>query len=267
MEALAERMAAARPLRVHRAVDVTPGWYGWNNDYTMDCLRGNEDWLAVCVLCDPIGEEGAGELVRLVGEGASAVRIQPPVTGPLTDPRQTPIWSAAASLGITVQVNLPERFDAASLPKTHGQFALDLPGHAQVAQRAREHPDTPIVLDHCGWLSGGNPNPPSVAPLLELARIPNVYPKLSFYSALGSAPFREAQPLMRQLVDAFGAERCVGLACTTAGVTDQATYDAAVRLFAQDFPCTEAERGWLLGGTALKLWRWKNRGAAQTNRL
>ena len=107
VEALRERMAHA-PAGVARAVNVTPGWCGWDNTYTMDVLRGNEDWLAAVVLVDPLSEDGPAELSRLVGEGASGIRIQPPCTGPLDDPRQTPIWEMINKLGITVQCNLPQ---------------------------------------------------------------------------------------------------------------------------------------------------------------
>ena len=91
-------------------MNVTPGWCGWDNSYTMDILKGNEDWLAAVVLVDPLSPDGPAELERLAKQGASGLRIQPPCTGPLTDPRQTALWEAATRLGITVQVNLPQEY-------------------------------------------------------------------------------------------------------------------------------------------------------------
>ena len=45
-----------------------------------------------------------------------------------------------------------------------------------------------------------------------------------------------------------------GLLCVA---QDQATYDAAMNVYAADFPCTEAERADICGNTALRLFRWK----------
>ena len=109
---------------VDRAVNVTPGWCGWDNSYTMDILKGNEDWLAAVVLVDPLSQDGPAELERLVRQGASGVRIQPPCTGPLTDPRQTPLWEAATRLGITVQVNLPQEYLCSSQLFSQTLFSL-----------------------------------------------------------------------------------------------------------------------------------------------
>ena len=49
------------------------------------------------------------ELRRLVAAGATGLRIQPPVTGPLDDPRATPLWDVANELGLPVDVNLPQQ--------------------------------------------------------------------------------------------------------------------------------------------------------------
>ncbi len=94
------RQQASADRRMDRAANVTPGWCGWDNSYTMDVLRGNEDWLAAVVLVDPLSPEGPAELARLAKQGASGLRIQPPCTGPLLDPRQTPLWQAANDLAV-----------------------------------------------------------------------------------------------------------------------------------------------------------------------
>ena len=226
LEALQLRMAAAKPRTVDRAVNVTPGWYGWDNTYTMDALRGNEDWLAAVVLCDPIGEHGASELRRLVAEGACGLRIQPPCTGPLTDPQQTPIWEVATELGITVQVNLPQELLDSNM--CHAQPAgaqFPEPGWAQIQQRAREFPNTNIVIDHCGWMSGAA-GMSTVDTLLPLARHDNIHAKLTFAQPMGTVEWSQAKPLVRQVMDAFGSDRCVS-GSNFCG-EPQATYDACM---------------------------------------
>lgn len=257
VEALRERMANSG---VDRAVNVTPGWCGWDNSYTMDVLRGNEDWLAAVVLIDPLSPDGPAELARLAKEGASGLRIQPPCTGPLVDPRQTPLWQAANDLGITVQVNLPQTYlDEGSLHAQPGGQQFCMPGYQQVAQRAREFPDTKIVLDHCGWMSGATPT--SVDAVLPLAQFSNVYAKITFGAPKGGTatpgpvPWPRAAPLIRQVIDAFGSDRCLG-ASNFCG-EDQKTYNAAIELFGSDFDCAAEERANICGHTALKLFKWK----------
>ena len=212
MEVLQERMSNTG---VTRAVNITPGWCGWDNSYTMDVLRGNEDWLAAVVLVDPLSANGPAELAQLVAQGAGGLRIQPPCTGPLVDPRQTPIWQAANDLGITVQCNLPQTFlDAGSCHAQPGGENFDTPGYAQVAQRAREFPDLNIILDHCGWMSGGTPT--SVDAVLPLSAFSNIFAKITFAQPPGGSQtpgpvaWSESCPMVRQVVDAFGSNRCMG---------------------------------------------------------
>ena len=69
VEMLRVRMAGT-PQPIDRAVNVTPGWCGWDNSYTMDALRGNRDWLAATVLVDPLADGGPATLRRLVADGA-----------------------------------------------------------------------------------------------------------------------------------------------------------------------------------------------------
>jgi predicted TIM-barrel fold metal-dependent hydrolase len=272
IEMLRRRMAGTPQQPIDRAVNVTPGWCGWDNSYTMDTLKANRDWLAATVLVDPIADSGPATLRHLESGGASGLRIQPPCTGPLTDPRQAPIWQCASELGLTVQCNLPQKFLLESVlgragpgpptarsekVATSGQFME--PGYAQVAQRAREFPGVNIVLDHCGWMSGATPT--SVASVIELASFSNVYAKLTFGrpqgvgTLPGPVPFAEAAPMMRQVMDAFGSSRC--LAASNFCGDSQAEYNNAWKLYRSDFVCTDDERADLCGGVASKLFRWK----------
>jgi L-fuconolactonase len=151
----------AQAVPVDRAFNFCNGWYGWDNRLAMDLLEGNDDWLACGVLLDPASPASPDELRRLVAGGASGLRIQPSVTGrPLADPAATPLWQVAAELGIAVDVNLAQH------------------EYEQVAQRAREFPSVPIVLDHCGWLVGFDPETLTVDIPCALAIYPNVFIQL-----------------------------------------------------------------------------------------
>lgn len=259
--ALQERMHSktrSAEWAVDKAFNITPGWYGFDNSFTIAALHGNRDWLACGVLVDPTLPGAAAELRRLVGQGACGLRIQPPVTGLLTDPAQTPIWEAAAALGVTVDVNQPQAgYNSNARMRAHPGGE---PVYSQIGDRARQFPGVKIVLDHCGFMSGGDPpfGPGAVDAALELARFPNCYAKLTFAASATQQefPWADTHGLYRQLIDAFGADRCLW-GSNFCG-EDQLKYDQAINLFATEFDCTAAEREWIMGGTATKLWTWES---------
>jgi L-fuconolactonase len=232
---------------VDRAFNFCNGWYGWDNSLALDLLRGRSDWLACGVLLDPADPASPTELRRLVGEGASGLRIQPPVSGPLDDPRATALWQVAAELGIPVDVNLPQH---------------DYP---QVAPRARQFPDLSIIVDHCGWLVGNDPSSLTVDPACELAHFRNVHPKITFCHAASRQqyPYKDTHPLVHQLVAAFGASRCLwGSNFTGASQSEGGhTYAKAFQLFWTELGFTKEQRSWVMGGTADRLY-----GQAYTGR-
>ena len=61
---------------VERALTISTGFYGWDNSYVMDELGGNNSWLAIGVLVDPIIKDGPQNLEILVKKGANGIRIQ-----------------------------------------------------------------------------------------------------------------------------------------------------------------------------------------------
>lgn len=241
-EVLRARMQEAG---IDRAFTITPGYYGWDNRYPLDALEGNEDWLAVGVLIDPLSPQSARELADGVGRGACGLRIQQHLFyhDGLDNPAITPLWAAAAELGLPIDVNA-----------THEEYP-------QVERRLREFPQTTMILDHCGYVSGGKlrPQQNTVAPALELARYPNAYAKLSFIGLASEEefPFCDVHWMVREVVDAFGPERCMwGSNFPVPLRQPRMTCAQTVALFAEAMPLSHEERAWILGGTAQRLWKW-----------
>lgn len=229
---------------VDRALTITAGFYGWDNRSTLDERAGNEDWLAAGVLVDPTSPSAAQDLAALVDAGASGLRIQRHLhyDGDLDDPSITPLWAAAADLDITVDINA-----------THEEYGT-------VENRLREFPSARFILDHCGYVSAAlAPAGPTVAPVLELARYPNAYAKLTFLPVASreAFPFADVHGMVREIVDAFGPERCLfGTNFPQAQYCPELTYAQCVELFTEAVPLSRQERDWILGGTAATLWRW-----------
>ena len=74
-------------------------------------------------------------------------------------------------------------------------------------------PEAPVILDHVGGLRlrDGRIDPAELEALTGLARHPRVYVKLGPIHALGGGgrPFAGTEPLLRAVVSAFGADRCM----------------------------------------------------------
>jgi len=241
-ELLKSEMDAAA---VDRAYTISPWIYRWDNSYVLDVLPENREWLAVGVLVNPYDPDGPATLERLVKErGASGVRIQGRIcgNGPFTDEETTPLWKKAADLGLTIDVNATQE------------------EYASLEPRLKQFPDTPILLDHCGFISAElSPDTPTVEPVIRLARYPNAYAKLSFLGLASNQayPFTDGHRLVKELVDAFGPERCMfGTNFPTKQYNPKASYSQLVRLFTEEIDLTAEEREWILGKTAVNLWQW-----------
>jgi predicted TIM-barrel fold metal-dependent hydrolase len=230
---------------VDRAVTIPPSFYGWDPSYVLDILAENRSWLAAAALVDPWSPEGPQQLERLVKEhGFCGLRIQGTISrlGAFDDPATTPLWRKAADLGIPIDINA-----------TFGEYP-------QVEKRVREFPHTPILLDHCGYISSAlAPAEQTIEPVLQMARYPNVYAKFSFASIASRQeyPFEDTFWMHRAIIDAFGAERCMyGSNFPTLQYNPKMTYPQTVQLFSEAMPLSAQERAHILGGTAAKLWRW-----------
>ena len=243
VELLRDQMVEAG---VDRAVTISPWFHGWDIRYTLDALQAHRSWLAVVALVDQTSADGPQQLARYVHEhGVCGLRIQGQISGlgRFDDPAATPIWEKAADLGLPIDINA-----------THAEYA-------QVESRIRQFPQIPVILDHCGYISADlSPHTPTVEPVLRLAQYPNVYAKLTFLGLPSQAayPFADVHWMARAIVDAFGAERCLyGSNFPTVQYNPLMSYRQTMQLFAEEIALTEAERAWILGGTAAKLWQWQ----------
>ena len=87
----------------------------------------------------------------------------------------------------------------------------------------------------------------------------NAYAKLTFLPSASKQafPFPDVHWMVREVVDAFGPERCMfGSNFPQAMYSPQINYAQTVELFTDAIDLSRAEREWILGGTAAALWRW-----------
>lgn len=175
------------------------------------------------------------------------------------------LCSATAARGLPLVLLAPGRMDV-------------------VANQASRFPDLSIVIDHCGFpmprsvapsnhatvqSSEGYRAPPrptgsdlagrnEFAPVLALARFPNVFLKWShapFFASAEGYPFADTIPLLRDAITAFGVERIMWAGDFT---VVRPHYSWAEALFyLRDTPdLTAHEKASLLGGTVRRLTSW-----------
>jgi L-fuconolactonase len=172
---------------VDAAVLVQPRVHGADHAYLSSVLAAEPRRFAGICLADP-RVDGAAASVRALVEASPGYRgIR--LVGPSDD---AAIWQLAADLDLVVGL-------------------LVEPWHLDdVAALAASHPDVRIVVDHLGRCRAEPQVPPSsMARLVALARLPNVWVKVSGLYALSAAgpPYADLATLVRACWWAFGPSR------------------------------------------------------------
>lgn len=177
---------------IERAVLVQPLYPGEDNSYVADCAARDPARIAAVCVVDPRQANAAEKLEYWVRErGCRGLRLRPRVPAEAEcfgRPECDALWESARRLGIVVNVLAgPEHLPA-------------------VSSLAERFPEVPIALDHFG-----NPNLKSgdAQGLLDLARHPRVFVKVSGYYYFSSQPYPhpDAVELFRLVRDRFGSER------------------------------------------------------------
>jgi L-fuconolactonase len=154
------------------------------------------------------------------------------------------------------------------------RMPLDVPTNgfaalARIAEIARAHPELPIVIDHLGKppIGGGaDARDAWRDALATCARQPNVVAKLSgLYAASGPLAdwtVHDLRPIVDDALDLLGADRLLygsdwPISLLAGG--DARTWDAMQQLLA---PLSPDERAAILGGTAARVYRIPDEGAA-----
>jgi predicted TIM-barrel fold metal-dependent hydrolase len=194
--------AAATPQRllelmkgagVEHAVVVHPEPYQDDHKYLEYCLDvGKKRLKGTClVFADRSGS--VDQLPALVKRLAVvAVRIHayaPERLPPFGKPELRELWKKATDLGLAVQLHFEPRH---------------APGFEPLI---RDFTDTRVIVDHLGRPFQGTPKEHGV--VVRWSRFKNVVMKLSAVPSEKDYPHRDIRPVVRQLADAYGADRLI----------------------------------------------------------
>ena len=221
------------------AVQATT-YYGFDNRFLVDAVRANADWMAGICTLDPDDPHSPDLLDQYAhGHHVCGVRSYQAADGRLDHPGVVRLWEAArrSNLVVSVRVNRDKAAELAALLK--------------------RFPELMVVLDHCMYIAAGPEYKTTLGDVLDLARHPNLYAKLSFLPT-GSArayPFEDMHDACHQIVRAYGPDRCLwGSAFPCELWCPRTTYAQQIRLFSHGLGLDPGARDAILGRTAHRLY-------------
>jgi len=220
----------------------TTTYYGWDNSYMRDTVPQYSDRARGVFTLDPEHPHSADLIYSLVDRaGMTALRTYPVRQGDYDHPGNRALWAACRETGTTINALIGE-----------ARYA------AELAAIMTDYPEVPVTLDHAIHLDIAAPEyNDKLSATLGLADCPNMNAKLSFL-ATGSAeeyPFTDMHPATRQIIDAYGPERCVwGSDYPLDLWAPKTTYSGYLQLFQNDLGLSEGEKDAILGGSADRLY-------------
>ena len=135
---------------------------------------------------------------------------------------------------------------------------IDPPFLASVERMLRRFPGTKVVIDHFARIGiDGMIRAAELDQLCALAEYERVHVKVSAYYALGrkQAPYTDLGPMIRKVLDAYGASRAMWGSDAPYQVLEGHTYGDSLALLTDNdkLQLTAEERSEVLRGTAERL--------------
>ncbi len=235
-------LAADRPLGIARIVLIQMSYYGFDNRYMLDCMAAAPGVFGGVAIVDHEQPDVADTMRALAGKGVRGFRLY-------TSREKAEAWQASAGIQQMWQTGAEAGLAMCLL--------ADPDALPAIATMCEAFPKTPVVIDHfarIGMRAGIDPE--QLERLLSLARFPTVHVKVSAYYALGRKlpPYDDLEPMIRQLRNAYGAERLMWASDGPFQLADGQGYEPSLALIRDRCRfLTQADRDAILHGTAGRL--------------
>ena len=224
---------------VARTVLIQVIHYRWDNSYLLDTLqRYPGKFHGVCRV-DPEDPFAPDHLSQLTEQGCHGVRLSPDATSKgdwIRGPLMTPLWRRCAQLRVPMTLLL----HASRLP--------------DVIPWIEKNPDLNIVIDHMADVAPDDPR--GFQLLLQMARYPRVYVKISHMWSLSRRPYPylDMAEQVARLRDRFGASRLMW-GTDWPIVPETVSYAQRVALYRDHLRfLTSSERADVLYKTVQRVW-------------
>jgi L-fuconolactonase len=225
---------------VARTVLIQVIHYKWDNSYLASVLsRYRTTFHGVCRV-NPEDPAAPDRLSRLTeDQGFHGVRLSPSATAQgdwIRGPLMPPLWKRCAQLKVPMTLLLP----ATRLPEIHPLIEAN--------------PDLKVVIDHMADAPLDQPD--QLQLLLELARYPRVFVKISHMWSLSAQPYPypDAAEQVKRLYNTFGAKRLMAGTDWPISLPKQ-TYAQTVALFRDHLAfLPPADHAQILAKTVQEIW-------------
>jgi len=237
-----ELFAQCRPHGVSRIVLIQMSWYKYDNSYMVDMMRKHKGAFGGVAIIDENAPNVRGRMWELGAQGVRGFRLYANKKNSdawATSAGMKEMWKVGADLGLAMCC----LSDPDALPN--------------IDRMCREFPETPVVIDHFSRIGmRGEVDQQQLDQLLALAKYKYTYVKTSAFYALGkkAAPYTDLGPMIRQLRDAYGANRLMWATDCPFQSDNGHTYGASIELIRDRLDFLSAQdKEWMLRGTAEKV--------------
>lgn len=224
---------------VDYAIVVHPEPYQDDHRYLQHCLEAGKGKLkGTCLFFAGRADtpKGLAELAKRVPLVAGRIHAyNPDRLPPFGKPELTALWKQIGELGLAVQLHFEPKYADGFEPLI------------------KQFKDTTVLVDHLGRPFQGTAK--EYERVLSWAKLPNVVMKLSSVPDKKAYPHRDPQEVVKQLTNAFGADRLMfggGYNEKATGKSYRAERERVASLLAH---LNEGDRAKVLGGTAAKLFK------------
>jgi len=234
-----ELFAHCKPQGVTRVVLIQMSFYGFDNQYMLDCMERHPGVFSGVAIIDENQPGLALTMSSLLNKGVRGFRLY-------TDKQKAMQWKDSARVREMWKLAADS---GQSMCLLANPDALPL-----VNDMCERNPKTRVVIDHFARIGvNGSMDPVALDDLCRLSKHENVFVKTSAFYALGQkkAPYQDLGPMIRRLVREFGGNRLMWASDCPFQVVDGHTYADSIGLIRDqlDF-LTQDDIQWMLRGTA-----------------
>lgn len=224
---------------VARTVIIQVIHYKWDNRYLGRVLKRYPGMFQGVCRVNPEDPAAPDQLGELTQEGFRGVRLSPAAdaTGDwIRGPLMPPLWRRCSALKVPMTVLAP----VARMP--------------DLVPLIEANPELTVVIDHMADCPLDRPD--ELKLLLDLARYPRVFVKISDLWVLSRQPYpyADAQAQVKRLLERFGAQRLMWATNWPVSLA-QLPYERIVALYRDHFGfLTRREHEEILSGTVERVW-------------
>ena len=180
---------------VRRVVLIQMSFFGFDNKYMLECIRKQPKQFKGVAIIDHNGSDVEGTMIRMQEQGVRGFRLY-------ANAQNVAQWDQ--------NPGIDAMFKTAAKTKQAICLLSDPEVLPAIEAMATKYPRTKIVIDHFSRIGmRGQIDQGDLNKLCGLSRFNKVFVKTSAFYALGAkqAPYTDLLPMIKQLRDAFTANR------------------------------------------------------------